>query len=141
MFTERTERPTVLVISDDEELGGLLALNLRRRSLVVEHTDFGLAASPSWAPANGRPIVVVMNVEKTSTNSLAFLRATRLRAWLREVPIILAADGAPMVIARLGGDERILPTKLDDVGAIVTAALRLVADVPASVTNVTTVPA
>jgi hypothetical protein len=126
MPTEGANKPTAIVISDDEELGGLLALNLRRRRLSVEHTDFALAASPRWSPAIGRPTVVVMNVERTTTDPLAFLRVNRQRPWLRDVPIVLAADNSAAVIAKLGGDERILPTKLDDVGAIVAAALRAI---------------
>jgi hypothetical protein len=128
MPADGAERPTVIVVSDDEELGGLLALNLRRRRFAVEHTDFALAASPSWSPANGRPMVVVVNVERAGTDPLAFLRAVRDRAWLRQVPIVLAADNSAAIIAKLGGDRRIISTKVDDIGAIVSAALHVVND-------------
>ena len=128
MPTDGAEKPTVVVISDDDELGGLLALNLRRRRLAVEQTDFALAASTHWSPANGRPLVVVISVEKVSTDPLAFLRAARERPWLREVPIVLAADRSAAVVAKLGGDRRIFSTTVDDVGAIVSAALRAVGE-------------
>jgi DNA-binding response OmpR family regulator len=118
--------PPVLVISDDEELGGLIALNLRRRQLQVEQTDFRLAASPYWFPANGRPVAVVIDVEKASTDPLAFLRAVRAQPWLSGVPIVLAADKSAAVIAKLQDGAPMLPTRLDDIGAIVTAALFLV---------------
>ena len=117
----------VLVVSDDEELGSLIALNLRRRHLLVEQTDFHLATSAHWRPANGRPVAIVIDVEKPSTNTLAFLRAARRQPWLSGVPIVLAADHAAGLIAKLGAGADMLPTRLDDVGAIVTAALFLVA--------------
>src|SRR5712692_3332680 len=119
--------PPVLVISDDEELGGLIALNLRRRQLLVEQTDICRATSPRWFPANGRPVAVVIDVEKPSTDALSFLRAARQQPWLSGVPIILAADRSAAVIAKLGDGAPMFPTTLDDVGAIVSAALFLVA--------------
>jgi CheY-like chemotaxis protein len=119
--------PPVLVISDDEELGRLIALSLRRRRLVVEQTDFFLATSPHWLPANGRPVVVVIDVEKPTTDALTFLRVSRQQPWLSGVPIILAADKSAAVIAKLGDGAPMLSTTLDDVGAIVSAALFLVA--------------
>ena len=54
MAGEGGGRPPVLVIIADDELGGLIALSLRRRQLLVEQTDFCLATSPHWFPANGR---------------------------------------------------------------------------------------
>jgi hypothetical protein len=126
MAREGGGRPPVLVISDDEELGGLIALNLRRRQLLVELTDFYCATAPHWSPANGRPVAVVIDVEKPSTDPLAFLRAACRQPWLSGVPIVLAADHAAQVIAKVGGGAAMLPTTLDDVGAIVSAALFLV---------------
>jgi len=117
----------VLVISDDEDLGGLIALSLRRRRLLVEQTDFCLAISPRWFPAIGRPAAAVVNIEKPSTNALSFLRVARRQSWLSGVPIVLAADDAAGLIAKLGAGAAMLPTRLDDVGAIVTAVLFLVA--------------
>jgi DNA-binding response OmpR family regulator len=126
MIRNDSGRPTALIISDDDELGGLLALNLRRRRLSVEQTDFRLALSPRWCPASGRPFVVVINVERSNTDPVAFLRATRERSWLRDVPIVLAADNSSAVIAKLGNTGAIVATKLGDIGAIVAATLALV---------------
>jgi hypothetical protein len=141
MLAGGVEQPSVIVISDDDELGGLLALNLRRRRLSVEHTDFGLASSPGWLPANGRPSVVVVNVERASTDPLAFLRLARSRAWLRDVPIVLAADNSTVLCAKLGGGGPMFPTKLDDVGAIVVTALRLATEKPRLPMSATSLPA
>jgi DNA-binding response OmpR family regulator len=123
MVSEDGARATALVISDDDELGGLLALNLRHRLVSVEQTDFRLAASSRWLPANGRPDVVVINVERSSTDPVAFLQKTRERAWLIDVPIVLAADNATAIIARLGRAGTMIATKLGDVGTIVAATL------------------
>lgn len=120
-------RRPVLVISDDEDLGGLIALNLRRRRLLVEQTDFSLATAPRWCPAHGRPVAAVIDIEKPSTDALSFLRVARRQSWLSGVPIVLAADNAAGLIAKLGAGAQMLPTRLDDLGAIVTAALFLVA--------------
>ena len=119
------DRFTAVVISDDDDLGGLLALNLRRRDMSVEQTDFRLAASPRWCPANGRPSVLVINAEKSTTDPLAFLRVTRDRTWLMSVPIVLAADNSVAMVAKFGGTRTLVATELDDVGAIVAAALAL----------------
>jgi hypothetical protein len=123
MATEDRESATVLVISDDDELGALLALNLRRRRLSVEQTDFRLAASPSWSPACVRPCVVVMSVERSNTDPLAFLRATREQPWLADAQIVLAADKSARMIAKLGRPIKMIATEIDDVGAIVAATL------------------
>jgi DNA-binding response OmpR family regulator len=124
MASEDGARVTALVISDDDELGGLLALNLRHRQVSVEQTDFRLAASTRWLPANGRPDVVVINVERSSTDPVAFLQKTCERAWLRDVPIVLAAENAAAIIARLGRSGTMIATRLGDVGVIIAAALR-----------------
>jgi hypothetical protein len=92
---------TALVISDDDEQGGLLALNLRRRQVSVEQTDFRLASSSRWLPANGRPGVVIINLENSRTDPF----------------------NATGVIARLGRTAPMIATKLGDVGGIVAAAL------------------
>jgi DNA-binding response OmpR family regulator len=127
MTREGGGRPPVLVISDDEELGGLIARSLRHRQLLVELTDFSRAAAPRWSPANGRPVVVVIDVEKPSTDPVAFLRAARRQPWLSGLPIVLATDHAAEVITKVGDGAGMLPTRLDDVGAIVTAVLFFVA--------------
>ena len=114
---------TALVISDDDELGGLLALNLRHRQISVEQTDFRLASSSRWFPANGKPSVVVVNVEKSGTDPVAFFQRTRERAWLEDVPIVLAAEDAAAVIARIGRTGTMIATKIGDVGPIIAAAL------------------
>ena len=121
MATEDRESATVLVISDDDELGALLALNLRRRRLFVEQTNFRLAASPHWSPACVRPGVVVISAERSSTDPLAFLRATRGQPWLSGVQIVLAAHDSTRIIAKLGNPITMIATELDDVGAIVAA--------------------
>ena len=121
MVTEDREGATVLVISDDDELGALLALNLRRRRLSVEQTNFRLAASPRWSPACVRPGVVVLSAERSSTDPLAFLRATREHLWLADVQIVLAAHDSARIIAKLGNPITMIATELDDVGAIIAA--------------------
>ena len=123
MIIEDGARASALIISDDDELGGLLALNLRHRQVSVEQTDFRLASSSRWLPANGRPSVVVINVERSSTDPIAFFQRTRERAWLSDVPIVLAADNSAAIIARLGRGAAVIATKLGDVGAIVAATL------------------
>jgi DNA-binding response OmpR family regulator len=123
MVSVETARGTVLVISDDDELGGLLALNLRRRQVSVEQTDFRLASSARWLPATRCPTVVVLNVERPTTDPAAFLQKTRERAWLNGVPIVLVAENATQLVARLGNAGTIVTTKLGDIGAIVAATL------------------
>src|SRR5436305_1198175 len=119
MVSVDAARATALVISDDDELGGLLALNLRCRQVSVEQTDFRLASSTRWLPAIGRPSVVVLNVERSSTDSVAFLQKTRQRAWLSDVPIVLVADNAAAIVAKMGHDGAMTATRLGDMGAIV----------------------
>ena len=123
MATEDRERATVLVISDDEELGTLLTLNLRRRHVTVEQSDFRLATSPRWSPACARPCVVVVSAERSNTDPLAFLQSTREQAWLSGASIVLATDNAAKMIAKLGNPKTMIATALDDVGAIVAATL------------------
>ncbi|HLZ10939.1 MAG TPA: hypothetical protein VKT80_20315 [Chloroflexota bacterium] len=121
MATEDRDRATVLVISDDDELGSLLALNLRRRQLTVEQTTFRVAASPRWSPACVHPGVVVLSAERSNTDPLAFLRATRDQPWLLDVHLVLAAHDSARIITKLGNPITMIATEPDDVGAIVAA--------------------
>jgi DNA-binding response OmpR family regulator len=121
------QQPTALVISDDLELGGLLALNLRQRQLAVEQTEIQLVASPRWFPANGRPRIIVVNAERTTTDLLATVRTVRARPELADVPMIVAAYNAADVVAKLATGPPLWTTRPDDVPAIMRATLRCLA--------------
>lgn len=125
MATGHPEKPSAVVISDDTELGGLLALNLRRRHFLVEQTDPQLVGSPLWSPATDRLAVAVIVVERPTTDARALLSLVRRKTG-PGVPVVLAADDAAGVIAKVGDSERMVPAEVDNVGGIITAALALV---------------
>jgi DNA-binding response OmpR family regulator len=112
----------VLVIGDDAELSGLIALNLRSRGFLVEHTDFGLATAPRWAPSFGRPSLVIVNVESPQRASPQQLNRLMASAWAEGVPLILAADNPVDLAKSLARPPIASLPRPGDIGAIVTAA-------------------
>jgi DNA-binding response OmpR family regulator len=120
----RARGPCVLVIGDDAELGALVALNLRLRGLLVEQTALALARSARWAPAFGRPDLVVVDLESAERVAPAHLCQALARPWARGVPVVLAADPAGRLAAALGGDC-VVVARPTDVGQIVAAVRSL----------------
>lgn len=121
------ERPeaTVLVVGDDAELAGLLALNLRQRGLVVEHTDLTLALAPRWAPSFGRPHLLIVDVEATDRVSPIQLRQLTERPWARGVPLLVAAESPVRLVSALERSSVVSFARPAAVGAIVAAARRI----------------
>ena len=126
MVGEFGEHPKAVVVADDAELGGLVALNLRRRGLLVEQTDFALAVSSYWAPANGRPTVVVFDAERPGTDIAGSIRHIRSKSWMIGVPLVLAADRPSSVVDKIDHRDLVICTRPDDVGGIIGAALALI---------------
>lgn len=112
---------TVLVVSDDPELGGLIALNLRQRGLRVEHTDLVLSVTHRWAPSAGRLHVLVVNLETPSLASPTRLRQLMERPWARGVPLILAAADPSRLSRVLAQRPALSVPGPSDMGAIVRA--------------------
>jgi hypothetical protein len=121
MAMSQRRTPTVLVIGDDADLGGLTALNLRRRGLRVEHTDLLLAITPRWAPVGGRPQLLVVQLERPSLAAPARLGRLLERPWARGVPFVLAATEAEALSLELTPKPTSIVDQPDDVGAIVRA--------------------
>ncbi len=121
------ERPeaTVLVIGDDAELAGLLAMNLRQRGLVVEQTDVALALAPRWAPSFGRPHLLILDVEAADRISPTQLRRLTERPWARGVPLLVAAENPARLISALEQPSVMSFPRPAAVGAIVAAARRI----------------
>ncbi|HVC35566.1 MAG TPA: hypothetical protein VNL16_18815 [Chloroflexota bacterium] len=116
---------TVLVVSDDAELGGLVALNLRRRGFLVEHTDLALAQAARWAPALGQPDLLVVVVENAERASPVHLRRLLERPWAQSVPFILAAERPALITRALSRPPALSFARPADVGGIVVAARTL----------------
>jgi DNA-binding response OmpR family regulator len=121
MDHERSEA-TVLVVGDDAELAGLLALNLRQRGLVVEHTDLALALAPRWEPSFGRPHLLIIDVEAADHVSPLQLRRLAERPWARGVPLLLAAENPSKLASSLDSSAIVALPRPAALGAIVTAA-------------------
>lgn len=115
----------VLLVGDDAELGGLVALSLRRRGFLVEHTDLALAQAARWAPALGCPDLLVLIVENAERASLAHLRRLLDRPWAQRVPFILAAERPALITPALSRPPALTVPRPADVGAIVVAARAL----------------
>jgi hypothetical protein len=120
---------TVLVIGDDAELGGLIALNLRLRGLIVEHTDPSLALEPRWSPSFGTPDLLVVDIESADHLTPARLHRLLERPWARDVRLILAADKPEPFVRVLSRAPNLLLRRPDDVGAIVNAVRALLTPV------------
>lgn len=125
MTDHEPDQATVLVVSDDAELGGLIALNLRLRGFVVEHTDISLAQSCRWEPAFGPPDLLILDLESPERVSPTHLRHLGERAWARETPILLATEGPNALVGVLRPSPRAIVARCNDVGGIVAAARAL----------------
>jgi DNA-binding response OmpR family regulator len=121
----QTSEGTVLVVGDDAELGGLIALNLRLRGLVVEHTNPSLALEPRWSPSFGTPDLLVADVESADSFTPTRLHHLLERPWARGVRLILAADKPEPFVRVLSSAPNLLLRRPDDVGAIVNAVRAL----------------
>jgi hypothetical protein len=121
-----TPDATVLVISDDADLGGLVALHLRQRGLRVEHTDPALALAFRWAPACGRPDLVVVTIGKPTPATPARLGRIATRSWALDVPLIVAADAPEPLTADLQPKPALLLTQPTDAEAIGRAAMTVI---------------
>jgi DNA-binding response OmpR family regulator len=120
---------TVLVISDDAEFGGLVALRLRQRGLRVEHTDPSLALAYRWAPACGRPDLVVVTIGKPGLASPARLGRIAARSWALGVPFVVAADEPETLTADLQPKPAHLLRQPTDVEAIARVAAAIIDEV------------
>jgi DNA-binding NtrC family response regulator len=120
---------TVLLISDDADLGGLVALILRQRGLRVEHTDPSLALAFRWAPACGRPDLVVVTIGSPGLSSSARLDRIAGRSWAVDVPWILAAEAPETLAANLQQKPALLLSQPTNAEAIARAAVTLLDEV------------
>lgn len=128
-MTKPMSEGTVLVIGDDADLSGVIALNLRRRGLVVEHTNPTLALEPRWSPSSGTPDVLVVDVESADRFTPTYLHRILERHWARDARLILAVDKPEPFVRALARATNLLLRRPDDVGAIVNAARALLAPV------------
>ena len=111
----------VLLISDDAELGGVVAMNLRQRGYAVEHTNISLAAAPRWNPSVQELDLVIINVEAADRLSPADLQRLIERKWAKSVPVILTSENPDRYLEVLVGRINVVLTRPDDVGAILDA--------------------
>lgn len=116
---------SVLVISDEPDLGGLIALNLRLRGLLVEQTDLSLVQSERWAPAFGRPNLVILHLESPDRVSSAQVQRLMGRPWAIDVPVLLAAEKAAAIASILQMPPGSVLPHPSDVGKIVARARRV----------------
>jgi DNA-binding NtrC family response regulator len=121
-----TPDATVLVISDDADIGGLVALYLRECGLRVEHTDPALALAFRWAPACGRPDLVVVTIGKPTLVTPSRLSRIATRTWAVDVPLIVAADALETLTADLQPKPALLLTQPTDAEAIARAAMTVI---------------
>src|SRR5438045_2056889 len=117
--------PGVLVVSDDPELGGLLALNLRLRGLTVEQTDLALALAPAWEPTLEHLGLLILDVEVEGRLSPRQLRSLAERPWAAGVPLLLAAQRPTSLTTSLVTPPAALIGRPDDVRSVVAAARSL----------------
>ena len=115
----------MLVVSDDAELGGLIALNLRLRGFIVEHTDLALTQSHRWAPSFGRPDLLILDLE--AADRVPPVQVARLagRPWAVGVPILLAAEKPSALAGLLRLTSNSVVPRPSDVGGIVARARTL----------------
>jgi DNA-binding NtrC family response regulator len=120
---------TVLVISDDADLGGLIALSLRQRGLRVEHTDPGLALAYRWAPACGRPDLVVVTISNPGLVSPSRLGRIAARSWALDVPFVVAAAAPETLAADLQPKPTLLLRQSTDAETIARAVATILDEV------------
>lgn len=113
---------SVLVISDDSELGGLVAINLRRRGYLVEHTDVSLALAERWEPSFGQPDLLIVDVELAGRVSRSQLRSLVDRPWAHGTPLLLATENPRSLAMLLEEPAVAMIARPDDVGKIVATA-------------------
>lgn len=118
---------TVLVVGDDAELCGLLAMNLRQRGFLVEQTSFILAMAGRWEPVFGQPDLVIVDIESTERVPPSYLRRLGERPWIRGAPLLLASDNAPQLCHQLETPPQRMLARSSDVGAVVAAARQILA--------------
>lgn len=116
---------SILVISDEPDLGGLIALNLRLRGFLVEQTDLVLAQSARWAPALGRPSLVILHLDAADRVSLGQIQRLAGRPWAADVPFLLAADKVAAIATLLQIPPSAVLQHPSDVGRIVAKARSL----------------
>lgn len=113
---------TVLIVGDDVELCGLLAMNLRLRGFFVEQTSFALAVASRWEPSFGQPDLVIVDIESAERVSAGQVQRLGERPWFQGAPLLVAADHVPQAYRLLEAPPALMLTPASDVGAIVTAA-------------------
>jgi len=123
----------VLLISDDAELGGVVAMNLRQRGYAVEHTNVSLAATPRWSPSVQHLDLVIINVETADRVPPADLKRLVDRTWAASVPIILTTENPARYSEVLAGRINVVLTRPDDVGAILGATRSILQPSPSPV--------
>jgi DNA-binding response OmpR family regulator len=121
---------TVLVVGDDLELSGLIALNLRQRGFRVEHTDPSLALSSRWEPAFGPPDYLIVDIESGDRIGPAQLSNLLDRPWAVGAPVILAADSPEPFARALRHPPHLVLDQPGDVAAIVNAVRSLQGSAP-----------
>lgn len=122
---------TVLIVSDDAELGALVALNLRLRGFFVEHTDLVLALTPRWSPSFGHPDLLIVNVESAERVSPTDLRRLVERPWAQGAPLLVASENPAWLAREVHRPLTTVLARPDDVGAILLATRALLAETSA----------
>jgi len=115
----------VLVVSDDTELGGLIALNLRQRGFVVEHTDLAMAQTVRWAPSFHVLDLLIVDLENHERVSSIHLRRLARQPWAQHVPLLLATESSATMVNFLGRIPDIVLSRPADVADIVAASRSL----------------
>jgi DNA-binding response OmpR family regulator len=118
----RDDSRAILVVSDDRELGGLVALNLRRRGWQVHQATVTLARDPSWVPDPATLRLLIVVVEAPERFPAFHLAQLVLRPWAQGVPLVLAAERAAALVHALPKPPDELVSCPTDLGAIVAAA-------------------
>ena len=115
----------VLVVSDDAELGGLIALNLRQRGFAVEHADLIQAQSSHWAPSLGVPDLLIIDLENPERVSSTHLRRLGRQPWAGSIPLLLASEKGATVTCFLDRAPDLVLSRPADVADIVAASRSL----------------
>lgn len=122
---EGEDWPRALIVSDDDVLGDLLALNLRRRHVLVERVSARQEGRSEWMAHLAPPAVIVVNIERATTNTLALLTEIGALPDLANVPVVLAVDNASAIAARYRGGVNVYPAKPDDVRTIIATTIAI----------------
>jgi len=111
----------IVVVSDDSELGTLIALNLRRRGHTVAHVVLTQEALPTRPPPPERPALIVLDLEAPEGLHPARLRSLLDEPWASGVPVLVAVEDSRRLIEEIGPSVTMIP-RADDIGAIVAEA-------------------